>query len=659
MPLPFSLLLAAALGLACRGGKDEPTDGGTTEPGARGDCNPIDDSLCLLPFPSSFFLEPADTATGWRVAYGPTSLPMNIDGVQTEPGYWNERDGHSINSPLLAYFEGLSGDELVPYTDIGASLAAGSTSVLIDAQTGERVPHWAEIEVTSADPGQRLLVLRTIHPLRYGGHYVVGLRGLRRTDGAPVESSAGFRALRDGTASADPDVERQRARYDEVVFPALEAAGVAREELQLAWELHTASRENTIGRARLAIEDSVARIEAGALRYEWLSREEGDCAAGEEIARTLEGRMFLPLYTEEDEPGAVLNRDALGLPFAAGEATADFLVRVPCSVAEDPAPSFLLQYGHGFFGDYSEAMTGWLRTFLDQNRMVLVATNWKGMSFEDVGPLTVTILNEPSRIAALPERSVQGMVEQNALLMLARTALSQDEALSFPDAEGNPVNVIDPERFSFYGISQGSIYGVGYFGLSPFLERAAFSVGGNPYSLMFTRSNNFGPFFSLFQAKFDDQRLIMLYTIGLMQQLWDLAEGGGYLWDLNQEVPAGYPEKHALLQTAIGDAQVTFLAAQVQARGFQARTVAPQTRAIYGIEEATAPFTGSALVEWRFTDVPEPSTEGLPPDPDTDPHDCPRRIDLAQQQLAHFIQTGEVIQTCDGVCETERALWCD
>lgn len=653
------LILAATLPLlAC---KDKGDDSGSAivDLGDRGDCNPVDPSLCLLPFPSSFFLQEADTETGWQVAYGPLSLPENIDDLQIEPTYWNERDGHSVNSPLMVFFDDLSSEGLIPNTDMGAYLDEDAKTVIIDVETGERVAHWAEREITIDDPTQQLLIIRPIHPLRFGAHYVVGIRGLVSTSGQPVAAPAGFAELRDGTTSADPDIERQRVRYDDVIFPALETAGLARADLQQAWELHTASRSNSTGRARWAIEDSTERIEAGEISYEWTLQEEGDCEAGDEIARTLEGDMIVPMYTEEDEPATLLTRDADGQPYANGTAIADFLVRIPCSVAMDPQPSFILQYGHGFFGHFDEAYTGWLREFASDNRFVIVATDWKGMATDDVGYLTLTILNDPSAIASLPERSVQGMVEQNAMLMLARTALAQDDALAFDDGTGTLVNVLDPDRYGFYGISQGSIYGAAYLGLSPFLERAAFGVGGNPYSMMFTRSNNFEPFFDLFQAKFDDQRVIMLYTLGLMQQLWDLAEGGGYLRDFNQEVPEGYGEKHALMQTAIADAQVTHLAAHMQARGFQARTVAPANRAIYGLEEAEAPFTGSALVEWEFTDIADAPVEGLPPDPDVDPHECPRRIDLAQQQVAHYLQTGEVIQTCEGECEALQAEWCD
>jgi len=656
--LATALVLTLSL-LSCKDKGATDDSGGAVADPPRGDCDPVDPSLCLLPFPSDFFLaDDGSSQTGYRVAYGPTSLPMNIDELQVDPALWNERDGWSINSPMMLYFDDLSTDGLIPWSDMGAYANADATTIVVDIDTGERVPVWAEKEVTEDDPRQQLLIIRQTQPLQFDHQYVVGVRGLVKTDGSPVDVSEGFQALRDGTASADPDVERQRSRFDTLVFPALEAQGMARSELQQAWAFHTASRENTTGRARFAIEDSTDRIGKGEISYEWISQEEGDCAAGDTIARTLEGTLHAPLYTENDAPSVLLNRDADGLPFASGSATTGFVVRIPCSVAADPSPSFMIQYGHGFFGSHDEAKTGWLSSFANDNRFVVIATDWKGMSAQDVGPLTVTILNDPSRIAALPERSVQGMVEQNALLMLARTALAQDEALDFPDAEGNPVNVLDPDRFAFYGISQGSIYGAAYLGLSPFIARAGLGVGGNPYSQMFTRSNDFDAFFRLFQAKFDDQRVIMLYTIGLMQQLWDLSEGGGYLQDMNQDVPAGYPTKNALMQTAIGDAQVTYLAAWEQARGFQAHTVAPENRAVWGVPEQEAPFEGSAPVEWLFTDVPDAPATGVPPSDATDPHECPRRIDLAQQQMAHFLQTGEIIQTCDGACVTERASWC-
>ena len=59
---------------------------------------------------------------------------------------------------------------------------------------------------------------------------------------------AAFAALRDGTKTEREDIENRREHFDEVVFPALEANGVSRDSLQLAFDFVTVSRENSLSR---------------------------------------------------------------------------------------------------------------------------------------------------------------------------------------------------------------------------------------------------------------------------------------------------------------------------------------------------------------------------------------------------------------------------
>ena len=67
--------------------------------GPRGDCNPLSEVHCLLPFPSDFYLEDdTRTPTGKKIALTTGSLPVNIDDVPIEPTYLNENDGFSIGS---------------------------------------------------------------------------------------------------------------------------------------------------------------------------------------------------------------------------------------------------------------------------------------------------------------------------------------------------------------------------------------------------------------------------------------------------------------------------------------------------------------------------------------------------------------------------------
>ncbi|CAM9832707.1 unnamed protein product, partial [Ectocarpus sp. 13 AM-2016] len=120
-------------------------------------CDPLDTTLCALPFPSSFFLEEdvsesssssatsATRGTGYRVSFGPKSLPYTRGRMNVSPDSVNAYDGFSTLAPILFYLEGMSGSGFAGPGDIGASLHANSTTWLIDADTGEMVPHFAEV----------------------------------------------------------------------------------------------------------------------------------------------------------------------------------------------------------------------------------------------------------------------------------------------------------------------------------------------------------------------------------------------------------------------------------------------------------------------------------------------------------------------------------
>jgi hypothetical protein len=106
-----------------------------------------------------------------------------------------------------------------------------------------------------------------------------------------------------------------------------------------------------------------------------------------------------------------------------------------------------------------------------------------------------------------------------------------------------------------------------------------------------------------------------------------------------------------ILQPAIGDHQVTTLGAHIMARAIGAVTIQPQTRPVWGIEEMAPPYVGSAMVEFDYG-LTEP-VENVPLFEGSDPHGSPRRQETALAQVHHFLRTGEVIHTCDGVCDPE------
>ena len=150
-----------------------------------------------------------------------------------------------------------------------------------------------------------------------------------------------------------------------------------------------------------------------------------------------------------------------------------------------------------------------------------------------------------------------------------------------------------------------------------------------------------------------------------MQTLWDPAEAAGWLGSMNRSLRPNTTAKAVLIQSAIGDAQVSTLGGQMMARAYGASTVFPQARSIFDVEEQTAPFEGSALVEWEYSDGSAEPVENLPPLHEGDTHECPRREAAAQAQLIDFLETGVVNQYCldaggnPEICQGERAGLCD
>lgn len=612
-------------------------------------CDALDESLCALPFPSTFHLRESPTDTGWTLALTSDTLPLTEDGQPLDPTWWNERDGFSVGSPILSSFGDLDPSNLAGFGSIERSQAAESPSILLDVTTGEHVPHWVEVDAHATDSAGKLTILWPAQALDFDHHYIVAYRDLQRVDGAPVDPSPAFEALRAGARSDDPNLTHRRALYEDTIFPELELAGFARDELVLAWDFHTASRGSTIGRLEHMRDDALARLGDVGPDYQILGVTEEDCdTPGAVVWKTLQGRFTVPSYTETPGVNTLLTRGEDGMPFANGEREAGFLVRVPCSVRNDPGPTTILEYGHGLLGDETEARTGWLARYANEHRVVVVAGRQIGMATEDYPGIALMVANDLSRFATLPERLHQGVLEQVLLARLARGQLGTD-----PELLVDGQRLIGPEsEVVWYGNSQGGIVGGAAVGASPDIQRAVLGVGGAPYPLLLPRSKDFEPFFDIFKARYPDALDRMFIIEGLLVQLWDTGESVAWAHEIADD-----PDKNVLIQIAIGDPQVHRLGSIYQARSMGTALLTPSLRPIWGLETAASPHSGSAYVEYDYG-AGDGGDTNLPPDVPFDPHECPRRTPAAQQQAARFLATGVVEDFCDGDCTFEPVGIC-
>jgi hypothetical protein len=649
------LLLASGL-LACSG-SDDKSGSGPGDSGAvaeRASCDPTAPNLCGTPFPSTFYMkEDASTASGWRIDMADDTMPSNIDDFQPLPTYWNEKDGWAVSTPMLVLFPNIAVDNLPSHAAIGDSLGADSPIVVVDVDTGERMAVWAEKDVSLGESDRSLLMIHPAAPFEYGHRYVVGLRNLVDTSGTALAPSDGMAALNDGTTTGDPAIdgqlERRRSVYEDVVYPALEAQGWDRSEIVLGWDFVTASQASITGRAISMRDQAEAWIPADGPGY---LIEEVVEAPNDATAWRVHGTVTVPLFTLEDRPGTVLTRDADGMPFINGETEVDFTAIVPNSVVATGQPVPIVQYGHGLLGGQGEVQAEYLAEMADRYGWIIFAMDWTGMQTSDSGSISLMLVQDLGDFAIVPERSLQGFTEFHMGLQLFKGPLVNDPHFMVTDATtGTPQPLIDPTRTYYYGNSQGAILGGAYSALSNDIERAALGVGGGPYHLLLTRSKDFDPFFTLFETMYPDPAEVGLW-LGLLQTLWDEAEGAGYARTFSGSPIAGNPAKQVLQQVAIGDNQVTTLGAQFLARGHGAVLLDDAVRSAWNIEPVTGPTTRNVLVEYEYG-IEEPFIN-LPPD-DPDPHEWPRRERAGQEQIAHFFETGEVLSFCDGPCgDAER-----
>lgn len=629
------------------GAADETAGGSTTTGGILDepewpllDCDPLVPEYCGYPFPNNVFsVVDEGTPTGRRLALSASVLPRTQDDVDAYPDVFNERDGFSVAGTILAHLPGASATGLPDPLHIGDSIEPGSPTVLLDADTGELFPHFAELDINASGDGDRSLMIQPAAPLDYGHRYIVAVRGVVDAGGSLVPASPAFAALRDGTASDDPSVEERRELYGDV-FARLAEAGVAREELQLAWDFTVSSREHTTDRM-LHMRDVAFEMagEAGP-GYEILSVEDD---VSPSIFRRIEGEIEVPLFLDVPGPGGVVQLDDDGLPVLNGTARYPFLVQIPYAALDAPAPALL--FGHGLFGDRYGAQSEAFQAFAEQANVVLVSLDWIGMSNEDPTYIGLAVASgDVGRLRMIPDRLQQSLVNFLLATRMVRTSLVDD-----PELQSMGQGLIDPETTYYYGGSQGGIMGGAFMALTPDIERGVLAVPGQPYNLLLERSVNFDVFAELaastYVDHFDQQMLLTL-----LQILWDRAEPSGYSRHIAHDPLPNTPTHDVLMLVSIGDHQVTTLGAHVMARAIGAANIAPTNRSVWGLEEAPSPVLGSAMIEHDF---------GLPAEPlgnepmreGDDPHGELQNVPAAAVAAEHFLRTGEAVSVCDGVCD--------
>jgi hypothetical protein len=678
----LSLGFATAFAAACDG--DGSGSGGTAGSGGAGGsggmvtapplgCDPLTPTYCGFPYPNDYWTVPdPSTVTGLRLALPEVTMPPNRGGARSNPDAFNEMDGFSPGIAAMTHFPGATVMGLPTPSTIEDSLVPTSPTVILNATTGEKLPHWvdldeyvvqAKLRVDAGEDRPEFTIGRDIEELRQeqalmlrpavrpedATRYIVAIRNVRDAGGELVAPSPGFLALRDGSASDDPVIESRREHFEEI-FATLENAGVARDDLQLAWDFTTASRENNTGAMVHIRDDALAKFPDGVPYSIEVKNEQ----IIEGIACRLEITFDMPLYTTTGKAGGLLNLGDDGLPEQNGTFEYDAAMIVPVSAQTEPAS--LVEFGHGQLGA-KEQVLGFQEIAAELN-FAAFALDWKGFAFDDVPVIINAILGgDLSEFRAIPERMHQGFL--NFLMAMRTLSTEADGGPSTPlnqtlsSACGGAM--IDGSKRYYFGGSQGGILGASIMALTTDIERGLIAVPGQSYNLLLNRSVNFDEYAGQLYEFYGWNALHIQMNLALIQGLWDRAEPTGYSKYIRTNRLAGTPAHEVLIQVSKSDHQVTNLGAHIMARTIGGMAhLAPTIRDVWGIDVVSGPHVGSAMIEVDFGN-PEAPITNTPPWGDTmqDPHGRATELEVLGVTLLNFYESGIAENLCNGPCDED------
>ena len=262
---------------------------------------------------------------------------------------------------------------------------------------------------------QRAFMIRPVVRLKDATRYIVAIRHVVDADGKPHRALAGVPGAARRHRLATSLGRRGGARSTTTSSRASTKAGVAKDDLQIAWDYTTASRENNTARCLHMRDDALAIVGDDGPRVH--DRPTVEDNPNPHIRRRITGTMTVPLYLDKPGPGGQFD------PRRRRAAQAERHRRVRVRWSTSPTrprrhAGALLQNGHGLLGSKTRGpgrLPGRVRRrsrTTSRSRSISI-----GMADDDVDHRRPTrIVGDIGGFTSVVERQHQGML--NSLLAM-------------------------------------------------------------------------------------------------------------------------------------------------------------------------------------------------------------------------------------------------
>lgn len=582
-------------------------------------------NFCLYPFPNDFYLKEVNQTTDesinrYRVNFSENMFPSprfwparSIEDATP----WNRRDGWSASSfigvsgfseEISIQYSGLknvseewmsihdfSGNSFAfaSHMDIGRSLdGQRSPTLIVDAETGELVPHYVEVDFYSdpsldsikvelnsesggiksrpernwlsfgnilgskkSDFGQNL-ILWPHRRLKNNRRYIIAIRNIRsrnRKDrsGQPelLDAPFGFQIIRDDLPSESDIIAQRKQHFKERrIFEILENYGYVKDKssLYLAWDFTTASLMSGTEHLRFMRDEGLKILEKEtSYGYNIKKVEEN---VSKYIYRKIEGTFSAPLYLETEKPSinSKLRRRPRNeansyieeiRPIFNRLTDVPFTIYIPWSAVTKRNAS-IIQYGHGLFGSQDEARLVYLHKIVNIQNSVLIAADWWGLQSSDLVTIARIISLHLGDFSVIPDRCSQAILNQLLLTRLVRRSnMWRDEnvflikgqtVLAMQKGIESSSSFDEALPVIYYGNSLGGILGSVYLALTDDVKTSILGVPGTPFSMVLQRNQVGHTILHRILNIQYPKASDRLIIQFLMHQLWEMAEPSGY-----------------------------------------------------------------------------------------------------------------------------------
>jgi len=631
--LVFLCTIAASIA-ACGG--DESNLGGIPD-----ECNPLGGQACMMPFPSMIYMDQdATSETGFRLAIPAEAMPVNVDGDAVDPTPFNRRDGFSTLGPILAAFPtGVSPDGLPSFKNPDESLAANSPIVLIDMESGERVPFFAEVDQNVALAEARNLMIRPLTRMKPGTRFAVGIRtGVKALGGGELPVPEAFEILRSGGSFTHPKAAELKTRTGEVL-QALAGAGVPSGDLVLAWDFVTVSDNFIRSDLTTMREAALPAIGTTGANLTFTAEVKPNSATSfKRYVGTFKSPDFL---TAGDTDGSIMRRDASGLPVLQGMRDARFAAIIPNCVQTAPLPRPTVIFGHGLFGSAEDYLDDdFVAKLAEDHCFVIIAGDFIGLTSRQIAlaPLAVNDLNKGPQIT---EKLEQSIIDFIALENVARGPMATSVEFEF-----NGLPVIDPANTYYVGGSLGGNMGNTFMAYDPNITRGVLAVPGGNWWLMIERSTAWALLVGAAQGAYDDPeeyQLALSMAFGMGFEPFDPMTTAAHVI---KDPLFGQPAKKILMWYAVGDCLVNNISSELVAREMGLPMLGPAVKAPWGLTPMTGPLESGVTV-YDDHPTPMPFDTNIPPIEDNGTHSGINKKPAPMRQVEQFlISTKMVVDEC-------------